>query len=162
MTVKEYIITEELKQKMRKMRQEGMSCRQVANLLGIGKTTVSKYSMDLCIGKKRTKTHPIPPIKVHSKVRSGVLYNVKFYFIQGHRGLVIEKKLDHRPVYSDMMAICKEYGLPAVDFEDDRGTKIDDRIYHGTAYTNGSRAFYLARFTIERLRGDVYPEDFWR
>ena len=160
--MKGHIVTEELIEQMRKLRQDGMSCRQAARELGISKTTVCKYTQQ---GQKPTQRKPRlcitlcpPQVQEHRDV----LYDVEISLVRKHPDLVIRAQLDHRPTYSDMMALCKQHDLPAVDFEDDRGTKMEDRIYHGTVYAGCSRAFYLARFTIQRLKGDVRIEDFFR
>lgn len=159
-----YIVTEELAEQMRQMKTDGMTCRQIAQVMGVSKSTVSAH---IRANKRRKKT---PRDELRELLRTvscfekqhDALYDVKIYLIQKRPDEVIYERLDHRPTYSDMMLICKRNGLNAVDFEDDYGTKMDDRVYHGTVYMPRSRSFPLARFTICRLKGDVYIEDFFR
>jgi len=159
-----HIVTEEQIEKMHAMRQDGMTCRQIALALGLSKTTVSNHTRG-GVKKQKSKRDEIRELfQAVSQVqaRGDTLYDVKIYYVRKRPDLVIYKQLDHRPTYTDMMLLCKMHGLNAVDFEDDRGTKMDDPIYHGTIYMPQSRNFPLARFTIRRLKGEVYLEDFFR
>ncbi len=159
-----HIVTEELIEKMQAMRQDGMTCRQVALALGLSKTTVSNHTREQAKRKKskRDELRRLFQAAAQCEKRGDTLYDVKIYYVRKHPDLVIYKQLDHRPTYTDMMLLCKTHGLNAVDFEDDRGTKMDDPVYHGTVYMPQSRNFPLARFTIRRLKGEVYLEDFFR
>ena len=158
--VQRHSATEEQIKKMREFKQKGMSCRQIAQRMGFGKSTVSEYTKDLSSARKCRRLPP-PPVKPAVQ-RHDALYDVKIYLVRKRPDLRIHVRLDHRPTYTDMMRICSHYGLRASDFADDRGTGIDDRIYHGTVYTSNSGNFPLARFTICHLRGEVYIEDFFR
>ena len=159
-----HIVSEEMVQQMHNMRKDGMTCRQIAAELHLSKSTVSRHTRNMQVVKKTELEHLrdlMQAAKSYRK-RTDTLYDVRIYYIRKRPDLVIHTQLDHRPTYTDMMLLCKLHGLDAVDFADDHGTKIDDPVYHGTVYMPQSRTYPLARFTIKRLRGEVYLEDFFR
>ena len=94
--------------------------------------------------------------------RRGVRYEVTIDRIYRRPGECIRAAFDHRPVYGDMMALCRAHGLNAVDFADDAGTHPQDCVYHGKVYLAKTQMYPLAYFTIRRIRGDVLLEDFFR
>ena len=158
------IVTEKEIEKMQELKKRGLSCRQSAQMLNLSKSTVSIYTKaGYCAGKRETDVWMQTLRQATAgRQRHDALYDVQIYAIRKKPQLVIVERLDHRPTYTDMMRICLENGLKAVDFEDDRGTKIDDYIYHGNVYMSQSHNAPLARFTIQRLKGEVYIEDFFR
>jgi hypothetical protein len=155
---REHCVTEELAKQMRVRRARGETCAQIGRAMGFSKSTVSNHTGCGCM-HKRGKDEPLQPAR---QQKSDARYWIEIHHVRSRPDLRVFALLDHRPVYTDMMRLCHAHGIDAVDFADDKGTRPQDRVYHGSVYLAKTQMYALARFTIRRLRGAVYLEDFFR
>ena len=158
---REHCVTEELAKQMRARRAQGETCAQIGRTMGFSKSTVSNYTGYNCL-QERTKKEKVMQPAAQPQKRNDVRYWVEIHHVRSRPDLRVFALLDHRPVYSDMMRLCHAHGIDAVDFSDDKGTRPQDRVYHGNVYLAKTQMYALARFTVRRLRGAVYLEDFFR
>ena len=154
-----HVVTEQIAAVMRQRRQRGETIAAIARSMGFSKSTVSLYTRVTVLPLRQREPIPRPARPIG---RRGVRYEVTIDRIYRRPGECIRAAFDHRPVYGDMMALCRAHGLNAVDFADDAGTHPQDCVYHGKVYLAKTQMYPLAYFTIRRIRGDVLLEDFFR
>ncbi len=154
-----HVVTEQIAAVMRQRRQRGETIAAIARSMGFSKSTVSLHTRVTVLPLRQREPIPRPARPIG---RRGVRYEVTIDRIYRRPGERIRAAFDHRPVYGDMMALCRAHGLNAVDFADDAGTHPQDCVYHGKVYLAKTQMYPLAYFTIRRIRGDVLLEDFFR